>query len=391
MEWISANEEFRILGSVQACAANHRAWPGTLHLISASFKCRPYLLEFLSDGHHSGRYCEAREAAGLIELLGEITTEGGRSALTFLLNDAPLHYPYWKSAHTPSQPFAQPAEDGQGAGNGSDISALHGLLAPVVRAGGTTVLFGCFFETQPSGPPSREHVGPTFRRLAQSVTHALQVAYKLERAEETAETLSVLLNRLDRAYLLVRPDLTVAAGSPAFASVFEDGSLLAQHGRTVKSPNKRVDRELLAASAELSHKLHNSRRSRNEEETSTPTRTLYERGADGNLHRILLTGLVLPTHRGTDSHAAFLLIQINAQSADLHALSQLMREVYGLSQREADIACHLANSRSLQDVITAFDITRNTAKTHMRKIFEKTNTKSQLELANLMHGFSRLF
>jgi len=391
MDWISPNEEFRLLDSIQACSANYKAWPGTLRLISASFRCRPYLLEFLDNGHHSGRYCEPRDAAELIELLGEISTEGGKSALTFLLSDAPLHYPYWKSVRADCDLHQDGNENGVLTKNEPAIGTLQGLLTPVIRAGGTTVLFGCFFERQPSGPPRRETVGPTFRRLAQSVTYALEVAYKLERAEETAETLSILVDRLDRACLLVHPDLTIAAESPAAASIFRNGSLLAQQGRSVASPNKRIERELLAASAELSHKLHKSRRSEDEEEASTGTRTLYERCGDGNLHRILLTGLVLPTQRGTDSHVAFLLIQINAQSADMNALSQLMREIYGLSEREADLACQLVSSRSLQDVITAFGITRNTAKTHMRRIFEKTNTKTQLELANLIHGFSRLF
>ena len=69
----------------------------------------------------------------------------------------------------------------------------------------------------------------------------------------------------------------------------------------------------------------------------------------------------------------------------------LLQEEFDLSQSEARLARELTLTGSMHDTVTRLGITRNTAKTHLRRIFEKTGVNTQLQLARLVHKLSGLF
>ena len=81
-------------------------------------------------------------------------------------------------------------------------------------------------------------------------------------------------------------------------------------------------------------------------------------------------------------------------------LSELLLESYNkpnkpenpfdtLSQREMEIVKHLDNSKTLTEVCEILKIQYSTANTYKRRIFEKLNVKSVLELSRLMHSFDK--
>jgi DNA-binding CsgD family transcriptional regulator len=69
----------------------------------------------------------------------------------------------------------------------------------------------------------------------------------------------------------------------------------------------------------------------------------------------------------------------------------VLQDQYQLSQSEAHLARYLTMTGSMTDTVEQLGITRNTAKTHMRRIFEKTGINTQLQLARLVHKLSDYF
>jgi DNA-binding CsgD family transcriptional regulator len=58
-----------------------------------------------------------------------------------------------------------------------------------------------------------------------------------------------------------------------------------------------------------------------------------------------------------------------------------LRHRYGLTEREAEIALHLAQGLALPEAAEHLGIRLTTARTHLGRLFEKTDTRSQLALA----------
>jgi len=64
--------------------------------------------------------------------------------------------------------------------------------------------------------------------------------------------------------------------------------------------------------------------------------------------------------------------------------SDLVRQLFDLTPAEAAVARRLASGLSLEEVAAALDISRNTARAHLRSIFSKSGISRQTELVRLM-------
>ena len=65
---------------------------------------------------------------------------------------------------------------------------------------------------------------------------------------------------------------------------------------------------------------------------------------------------------------------------------QPLRQLFGFTPTEAELAAQLANGLSLEDACARMSISRNTAKSHLRAIFGKAGANRQSELACMLHG-----
>ena len=61
-----------------------------------------------------------------------------------------------------------------------------------------------------------------------------------------------------------------------------------------------------------------------------------------------------------------------------------LRALYGLTRREADLAALLADGLGIGEVADRMAISMNTARSHLRQVFEKTGTRRQAELVRLL-------
>ncbi|MBU3030304.1 helix-turn-helix transcriptional regulator [Paracoccus marinaquae] len=64
-----------------------------------------------------------------------------------------------------------------------------------------------------------------------------------------------------------------------------------------------------------------------------------------------------------------------------------LARAFGLTPRECDIACLLASGCSLPEAAERLEISLTTARTHLSRLFDKTDTRTQLQLGLLAHDW----
>jgi len=72
---------------------------------------------------------------------------------------------------------------------------------------------------------------------------------------------------------------------------------------------------------------------------------------------------------------------------DLSRQIEIARAIYGLSQAQTGMIEHIANGLDVSDAARALGITKNTARTHLRRVYEKVGVNSQIELLRLLISF----
>ena len=113
----------------------------------------------------------------------------------------------------------------------------------------------------------------------------------------------------------------------------------------------------------------------------------FPRNADGQLLTILVTSI-----RGKDlgrlsdagfSDAAVLVWIVDPANRRSIPLSQIM-DAYGLTQAEARVALAASSGNTVGETAQLLKLSPNTIKTHLRRVFAKTATGRQAELAGLI-------
>jgi DNA-binding CsgD family transcriptional regulator/PAS domain-containing protein len=104
-----------------------------------------------------------------------------------------------------------------------------------------------------------------------------------------------------------------------------------------------------------------------------------------------IIGYVLPltqgTLRGNMQNAAVALF-IAVGGAAIKEPTPALVSLFGLTQSEARVLQHLGGGETLSKIAHAMDLSENTVKTHMSRIYAKTGTSRQAELVNLLNKLS---
>jgi DNA-binding CsgD family transcriptional regulator len=66
------------------------------------------------------------------------------------------------------------------------------------------------------------------------------------------------------------------------------------------------------------------------------------------------------------------------------ALATMLKRLYALTRAEATVACEVTRGEGLQAVADTMSITISTVRVHLQRVFEKTHTHRQAELARLL-------
>jgi DNA-binding CsgD family transcriptional regulator len=81
---------------------------------------------------------------------------------------------------------------------------------------------------------------------------------------------------------------------------------------------------------------------------------------------------------------ALLLVLDPEQRPSSRVASNLLQEAYGLTRTEAAVALRVAEGEGLPAVAAERGIAPSTARSHLRRVFEKTGTRRQAQLARLL-------
>jgi DNA-binding CsgD family transcriptional regulator len=73
---------------------------------------------------------------------------------------------------------------------------------------------------------------------------------------------------------------------------------------------------------------------------------------------------------------------------DLGPTADLLRTLYGLTARESAVAVRAARGEGVERLAQTLKMAPNTARSHLRKVFDKTDTHRQAELAWLLARLS---
>jgi DNA-binding CsgD family transcriptional regulator len=75
-------------------------------------------------------------------------------------------------------------------------------------------------------------------------------------------------------------------------------------------------------------------------------------------------------------------------SSDLSKQIEILQVIYALSKSQTDIVRMIANGLEIVEAAEALGDTKNTARTHLRRVFQKVGVSSQIELLRLIVGFA---
>lgn len=387
MVGVSAIEEFQLLESVQACASDPDLWSQTLDQIEKTCLGRIYLLELDVHGHHSGRYCDVDAAAELIDYLSMISVREGQSAFEFLQKDAQAFYPYSRSLldRVRSQSYYQASKTIH------EFAIFPGYICTLLRSSERTVLFCGLFDTENGEAVDQNLVLPTFRRLSRAISLSLEVENRLEQVNKRQLALQLILQDHPHSTFLIDTDFGIKISTPACKKLLSDGDVFTAQNDRLVPMRKDVESALLVVTSQITdHLSGNDHGSRHYREHFLTEQSLVSSRSDNRLFRLLVRGLFSEFEDLRSRPDAYILVEVRNQLQLPEDVNSLLRSCFDLSEKEAQLAYFLATTGSLTATLDILGITRNTAKTHLRRIYEKTMTQSQLELSKLLHGLSGL-
>ena len=388
---ISPQDEFKALERVQECASNERLWPEALKQIERSCNCLCFLIELTFDGVHTERFCSSEAASDLLHYLRTSRVDGGQDTETFLLRDAPVHYPFCKIGMTGLDPMT--VDDGIAFEN-RRLREWPGLIMPLIRDEEHVVLFCCMWPSIQASVIRPEQVMPTFVRLGKATASSLQSISELKRQANQNTALLAFATAQKQASCLVDDDLSIRFKTSHFEQVIRDGDIFVCDGTKLLPMRKDLETalvRLLDTSAE--HTAEESG-SRDDGDISLAKQSLLLLRKNESLCQVMLRR-VLPgaPKRATknladDAQNGFVLIEVKEPTKVPAEIKNVLQGAFSLSNSEARLAYDLSAGGVLSETLERLDITRNTAKTHLRRIYEKTGTQSQLELSRLIHSLA---
>lgn len=387
MEELSTAAEFQVLEIVQACASNPVLWKKALEKVQETFGCQADLLSLDSAGHHTGRFCEGGQATLYIEYLLSLRPKREQNALDYMINEAEPFRPY--------SPEQLDRFETRSTFNSSDASqAFDGnpaIISRIRKNADEIVLLCCRFSTADRERWASGALDPSIERLSKAMSVSLDLADRIDRTAQWQSALHMMLQQQTRAMFLIDRDHSVRVSTPPCEKLLSDGDFFSLENERLVPLRKEIETALADVSAHISdpggfrEKAHVKSAPLNGDKHSVVlSRT------DDRLARVVFQPLVPKSEHKPPHSNAYILIEVRDSLEISNEVNNLLKSCYDLSEKESQLAFSLANTGSMTSTLEILGITRNTAKTHLRRIYEKTATQSQLELSKLLHGLANL-
>lgn len=411
MPSLSKTDEADLLLRVLECATQSDGWASILDSIDAKLNCISVLCEFENNGIPTPNFDGGRSSRKLHDMLFSEPAQRGDDALRFLLTEAELSYPYCKATlrkgdfgrnrpvlNHPQKDggppgLTYPENESVSHGEDSGHAESAGLISPLSRDAKSTILFGCLFKEHTTETIDVETARKTFRTLTRVLKPGLDAFFQIERHKAQMRIQDALLSSIASPSVLMTKDKVLLGHA---ASGLE--KLLATGSVKFKAP--RFDFRNKQLEAGLQHVVDtfagNTHTALQHGHTDAPAdrsgdQSVWFEDPKGQLKRITIEAVPATGTSKNGGSAPWLILKIFETSELPEALETVLQERFELSYSEAHLARHLTMSGSMNDTVQELGITKNTAKTHLRRIFDKTGVNTQLQLAKLVHGLSSLF
>jgi DNA-binding CsgD family transcriptional regulator/PAS domain-containing protein len=216
-------------------------------------------------------------------------------------------------------------------------------------------------------------------QLAPHLRRAVGIADLLESRSLQNDALSSAMNLLTLAVVLVDEQGRITYANDAASELISEGRSVRRDGDTLSCKDLKAARELRRAI-----QLAADGRTAEIPPTGIPVPIGASDGGD-------LAAWILPLDRGlrgdlATSYSAKVAVFLRR----LHDTSPLPGEVfvkhYAISPAECRVLMMLAQGMTVKEASVALGISESTAKTHLKKLFEKTGTSRQAELLMLTMG-----
>jgi DNA-binding CsgD family transcriptional regulator len=402
MPALGKNDQAKLLMRVLECSAQTVGWQQVLDFIDDKLDCRSFLAEFDQNSRPLPHFGGLQSAIEIGAVMRRIQTEGGRNALQFLLSEASLFYPYCKTTlaggRANGEPVGERAADQPPIDpglNGAELvlQASPGLISPIWRGETSTILFGCLFLTHTPATIDAELASVSFRNVARALSPGLNIHFQAQREKMQNQINQAFLSASEGPAVLIDCERRILAQTCGGTEVLAELEAAFVRRETLIFKNKQMEACLtdLQAAFRLSRDLEASRDTQPENVSQGPeTRSVFVAMPDGFLKRISINA-VCPPQLPISPEPPWFLIRVRETADVSEAVEQCLQTYYDLSQSEAHLARQLTDSGSMNATIECLGITRNTAKTHLRRIYDKTGAHTQLQLARLVHRLAKLF
>lgn len=378
---ITAHDEFKALEHAQKLAADVSQSEEMLATIERAFKCRAFLIEIDSNNQHTSRFTDAPEAGTLLSLLKSISTEDNHTAFCFLVAKAALKYPYCKYQLLGEKQVAMRQEFG-------DIVDWPGLISPVYRSQDKTILFACMWNSLSKEQIDADYVTPPFQRLVKTLANSCEV---VERGEEVHARKSLLENAFalqEQSLCIIDTDRNLKLMTQSFTELTQDSDLFDVVQGQLQVKNKELESCLQNA---ISDKGRFSSLANLAPYGFIDTTQSIVSISDRKFMRVSFRRLSKPSEHNLEEGTPHILIEARASTGVSENMKSVLKNTFHLSQGEVRLAYDLATSGSLNETLNNLNITRNTAKTHLRRIYEKTGVQTQVDLMRLIFRLAGMY
>ena len=247
----------------------------------------------------------------------------------------------------------------------SDLRIPYGCQTNLLT--GETGLIGLALLRSERAGPTTDEARALFSRVRGSASAAVALQVALER--EGHRLVAGSFEAMGTACFVLDRTMAVRAVTLAAETLLHDGVLSLADGR-VRLPHAAEDRRLAAAFAAVAG-------------GQVLARNVAVADGAGvlmlKLHR-------LPAREWNMGFAPFAILVAKRSGGSSAADLEFLREAYGLTASEAEIALLLRAGRPRDSICAARGITRETLRSHLRALFAKLGVSRETEAIHLLHA-----
>lgn len=225
--------------------------------------------------------------------------------------------------------------------------------------------------------------GPMRQRMKLLVPHVRRAALisktiQLNRAE--AATLADTLDSLAAGLFLMGQKGRLVQANKAGHAILSDGSILRTAGGRLIAIDPIADAAMRAAFAGIDA---------GDAGLGTQGIAVPLVAADGQHYVAHILPLTSGARRRTGAgYSAVAAVFVSRTQIEAPALPQVIAELYGLTPSELRVLLAVFETGGVSDTAGVLGISEATTKTHLHRLFAKTNTKRQADLVRLVAGFT---